>query len=857
MFIPGVVALWVATTALVGSTIFYWRSWRGDEAARAWARQLYGLMVFAVAVASAVLMYLIVTHDFRLHYVFSYSDRELPLPYLVSTFWAGQEGSFLLWLLCGALIGLPLARFARHYEDRAFLVYNLTLFGLLLLLLISSPFRFLEGLPPGQMPFDGQGLNPLLQNPWMTIHPPVMFLGYAATAVPFALAIAALWERRYDEWIRVALPWALVSVVSLGAGIFLGGYWAYVTLGWGGYWGWDPVENASLVPWLTSVALVHGMLLQKARGRFRKLNFALACLSYLLVVYATFLTRSGVLANFSVHSFVDLGITGWLVGILAVALVLGLGALLWRWREIPSHPGDEPFLSRTMFSVMAIAALLGAALVVALGTSSPLITRLWGEPAQVGTDFYNRVTLPVGIALALLLAVVPYLNWRGSAPQLRGRLLVAAAGAAVTTVVAATLGASGVLFLAFLFASALAFLANTIKTVEKTREGGLAAAGGHLAHVGLALMLVGIIASSAWDRTEKVTLPLGETREALGYSLTFKGIEQPTPSARPAMLVEVSKGSARFLSRPRMFRSTKSNQLVANPDVHPRLTHDVYLAPVEYDPGRPPEHGQTVELAKGESATVGPLQIAFTGFDRSAADHGTSGEIAVAAILQVATPTGNSEVRPVLRSTAAGFEGPPAAVAGAPGITVQLTGVNAAAGRVRLLINGMGGGVAARASLRGGETFTFQGTALRFVDLDLAEPGAQGGGIDVGAVFEVTREGADPERIVPVLRDLAGRPHPEDVGVPGMDGILLRLTHVNPETRTVEVALLDPAAPADPGQPPRFSADVSVKPMITLVWIGLIVLLLGSALAVTRRGREFAAIVAGKAPGSGEAALSA
>ena len=164
------------------------------------------------------------------------------------------------------------------------------------------------------MPSDGQGLNPLLQNPWMTIHPPIMFLGYAATAVPFAFAMAALWERRYDEWTKASMPWALVTVVTLGCAILLGGYWAYVTLGWGGYWGWDPVENSSLVPWLASAALVHGMLLQRARGRFRKLNFSLAILAYVLVVYATFLTRSGVLADFSVHSFVDLGITGWLVG---------------------------------------------------------------------------------------------------------------------------------------------------------------------------------------------------------------------------------------------------------------------------------------------------------------------------------------------------------------------------------------------------------------------------------------------------------------------------------------------------------------------------------------------------------------
>lgn len=838
MFIPGGVALWVAAAAMVASIFFYVRSLRGDEAARAWARQLYGLATFAVALAAAILLYLILIHDFRLHYVFSYSDRSLPTPYLISTFWAGQEGSFLLWLLWGCVIGLFLIRFARHYEDRALLVYNLTLLGLLLLLLISSPFRFLQGLPPGQVPFDGQGLNPLLQNPWMTIHPPVMFIGYAATAVPFALAIAALWERRFDEWVRVALPWALVAVVSLGAGIFLGGYWAYVTLGWGGYWGWDPVENASLVPWLTSVALVHGMLLQKARGRFRKLNFALACLSYVLVVYATFLTRSGVLADFSVHSFVDLGITGWLVGILAVFLLLGLGALALRWRQIPSQAGDEPFLSRTVFSVMAIAALLGAALVVAVGTSSPLITRLFGDPAQVGPSFYNRVTLPVGIVLALLLAVVPYLHWRGTAPALKARLLVALAGASGGTGVAAALGATGALFLAFLFASLLALLANGVKTWEKLRERQWAGAGGHLAHVGLALTLAGIIASSAWDRTEKVTLPLGEARQALGYSLTFKGVEQG--KGRPAMVVEVSRGDGgTFLSRPRMFRNLKSNQLVANPDVHPRLTHDVYLAPVEYDPGRPAELGTTVELAKGQTRAVGDVRLTFETFDRST-DHTSGGDIVVGAVLTVHTPVGTNTVRPVLRSTPRGLEGPPVALPGLPGATVRLTAVNAGAGQVRLQLFGVIGPVAARARLRGGETMNYQGVDLKFVDLKVGGGGTAGDEVEVGAVFEASQADRPGGRVIAAISDFAGQQRHVDATVPGLEGVLLRLTEVDAQQRTVEVAILDPRAPADAGVPAQFSADLSVKPMISLVWLGFLVLLGGSVLAVVRRGGEFA-----------------
>ena len=741
MFLPGAIALWVALAAICASTVYYALSVRGREAARPLARQYYALGTFAVAAASAMLLYLIVTHDFRVHYVFSYSDHSLPLGYLVSTFWAGQEGSFLLWALAGALIGLPLIRYARHYEDRTLLVYNLTLLSLLLILLRQSPFRFLDGVAAGQVPLDGQGLNPLLQNPWMTIHPPIMFFGYAATAVPFAFAIAALWGRRYDEWVRASLPWALFTVVTLGCAILLGGYWAYVTLGWGGYWGWDPVENSSLVPWLSSAALVHGMLLQRARGRFRKLNFALAILSFVLVVYATFLTRSGVLADFSVHSFVDLGITGWLVANLAVFLVVGLAFLTWRWREVPAQAGDEPFLSRTVFFVLAIATLLGTAAMVLLGTSAPLITRLAAEPSQVSPAFYNRVTLPIGILFAALLGVVPFLDWRGAAETFRSRLLASAGAALALTAVGVVAGARGAAYTAFLFASLLAFVANTIKTAEKLRKGRLRAAGGPLAHVGLGLMLAGIITSSAFDRSAKVVLPLGESREALGYTLTFQGVDKPTATSRDAMLVEVKDRSGRtYVARPRMYRNEKSNQLVATPDVRVRLTHDLYIAPIELDPGRPPETGATIELGKGETATVGRFAFTFAGFDMSGA-HQEGAAMSFAAVLRVAVGGATHELRPSLSSGPGGLVPRPVALPDAAGASVAIAGVNADAGRVRLAVAGLEDGAAAR---------------------------------------------------------------------------------------------------PDAGEKMRFSADFTVKPLIGLLWLGIVVLLAGGIVAMVRRGEEFA-----------------
>ncbi len=687
MFVPGVVALWAAALALLGSTVAYLLAARGREEAQAWARQLFAVAVVAVILASAALLYLILRHDFRYHYVFSYSDRSLPTSYLVSTFWAGQEGSFLLWLLAGMLIGLPLIRAARHYENRVMVLYNLTLLSLAAILLRQSPFRPLEGLAPGQIPFDGQGLNPLLQNPWMTVHPPAMFLGYAATAVPFAFAVAALLERRYDEWVRAALPWALVTVVTLGGAILLGGYWAYVTLGWGGYWGWDPVENSSLVPWLVSSALVHGMLLQRSRGRFRKLNISLAILGYILVLYATFLTRSGVLADFSVHSFVDLGISGWLVANLLLFAVLGFGALAWRAREIPASPGDEPILSRTVLVVLAIAILLATAAVVLVGTSSPLITRPFGQPAQVAPAFYNKVTLPVGIVFALLLGVVPYLQWRGRSPEFSRRLALSLGLTAVATAIAVLVGARGAAFVVFLAASCFAAFSNLLKTVESVAQGRLPRAGGALAHLGLGLMLAGIVTSSAFGRSEKVVLPLGESREALGYTLTFRGPERE--GARQAMVVAVrDREGDEYLARPRMFRNEKSNQLVANPDVKAFLTHDIYLAPIEFDPGRSPEEAGSLELAKGETVTAGPYRLTFRGFEMGGS-HGTGNEITIGAALQVEFGGTTHSVTPTLASTATGFEARAASLPGDGSPTVKLTGVNANEGRIRLVLSGL------------------------------------------------------------------------------------------------------------------------------------------------------------------------
>src|SRR5215831_998484 len=342
-FWPGVAALWGALVAGVASLALYVRADRGRPDLIPLARSSYNAFATCILAASGVLMALILQHRFDVSYVNAYSSVDLPFHFLLSSFWGGQEGSFLLWCFWGALIGLVVWRSAKELEAPVMIVYLATFLGIVAILCKQSPFKLLP--PPA--PEDGVGLNPLLQDPWMVIHPPVMFYGFASLSVPFAFAIGALWKKRWDGWAVRAIPWALFTFLTLGTAILMGGYWAYKTLGWGGYWGWDPVENTSLVPWLFTAALVHGMFLQRARKRPRKINLVLACTAYAAILYGTFLTRSGVLADFSVHSFIDLGITGWLIAILGTFIGLSIVLLAWRWKSIPVEAEEEtPLLSR-------------------------------------------------------------------------------------------------------------------------------------------------------------------------------------------------------------------------------------------------------------------------------------------------------------------------------------------------------------------------------------------------------------------------------------------------------------------------------------------------------------------------------
>ena len=333
-----VLGQWVLIVAgvlsLIAAASYRSASARG-KGSLATPRVLMSLSTALVLIASAILTALILSHDFSNGYVFGYSDRSLPLHFLLSTFYAGQEGSFLFWALCSSLIAVVLSGYARKRDSEAevMTVFLIVQTVLLALTVAKSPFRAVWDMYPeiaqGQVPPDGHGLNPLLQNFWMVIHPPVLFIGFALMAVPFSQAVGGLWKMKFSLLPTQGLSWILMAVSLLGLGIMLGAYWAYGVLGWGGYWGWDPVENSSLIPWLTGIALVHTLLAQRRTGRYVRTNFVLAIVSFFLVIYSTFLTRSGILGDASVHAFADAGAeVYWLLLASLVAILLTGGVLL-------------------------------------------------------------------------------------------------------------------------------------------------------------------------------------------------------------------------------------------------------------------------------------------------------------------------------------------------------------------------------------------------------------------------------------------------------------------------------------------------------------------------------------------------
>jgi cytochrome c-type biogenesis protein CcmF len=507
-------------------------SMRDLEKQEGWTRNgrvsfyLHALSVLGIVIT---LFVIISNHFFEYHYAYNYTDRKLPTYYLISTFWNGQEGSFLLWMFWHAVVGIILIVTNKFWEAPVMTTFALVqafLASMILGVVIpgldfkigSSPFILLRDAmhdapiftaQPDFVPKDGQGLNPLLQNYWMVIHPPTLFLGFALTVVPFSYCIAGLWLKKFSDWIRPALPWTLVGCGVLGLGILMGGYWAYETLNFGGYWNWDPVENAVYVPWLIMVASLHTMITYKNSETALKASIILVIAVFISILYATFLTRSGILGDASVHSFTDLGLSGQLLLYLLFFMAGAIIISVVRWKNIPSSEKEASTYSREFWIFIGATTLCLMGFQVLAGTSIPVVNAIISDlgvekklaPPTDPVGFYSKFQIWFAVAVGILSAVGQFFWWKKIDRKLLMNQLFIPAVAAVLAclIIVNVLKVFNLPYAILLLAGFFTVFAN-IKILWGLLKTSPSLSGGAIAHIGVGLMLIGIMFSAGYSK---------------------------------------------------------------------------------------------------------------------------------------------------------------------------------------------------------------------------------------------------------------------------------------------------------------------------------------------------------------------
>ena len=634
---------------------------------RRMGRKAFILDVVSVYAVLATIIYIVAARRFEYNFAWEHSSRSMHLQYLLACIWEAQEGSFLLWNLWVCILGLILMRTAKKWESPVMTVMSFMQFCIATMIMGIyvfgqkvgfNPFILVRQTEMGQMaPIfsspdylsipqmqDGQGLNPLLQNYWMVIHPPILFLGFSSTIVPFAFAIAGLWKREFGNWTRVALPWALFSACILGTGIMMGGAWAYEALSFGGYWAWDPVENASLVPWLVMIAAVHTMLVYNATGHSLRITYFFFITQFVLILYSTFLTRSGILGDLSVHAFATSGMNVQLALFVVVFLVPAYALFIARYKAIPHIVKEEATDSREFWMFIGSLILFLGAMFIIIFTSLPVFNMLVSSDKKVNTGddqvfSYNRIMIFIAILIGLLTAITQYLKYKGTT---RGFLLkrigIPFVAALVLAVLASVFGGIhydryGNGFLAAihlaLFSAIFSVIANA-SYIWVGMNGKLKAAGGSVAHFGFGLMLVGVLLSSAkkqvlsinttgitlnftpeskQDPMENLTLLKGARTDMGKYWATYVGsdsVDHRQNITYYQIHVEKKDGSEQFDLYPNFLRSIKTqDQPTPNPDKKHYWDKDIF----SYITATNPEDRQ--DTASFRSAVLGFRDTAY------------------------------------------------------------------------------------------------------------------------------------------------------------------------------------------------------------------------------------------------------
>jgi len=518
-----------------------------------------GLTLLAIIVLERAL----IARDFSFRYVAEHTSLDLPPMYAFSSLWAGQEGSLLLWLFVLSAYGAAFLwsyrkRLDPFYDAVAMVVAGVMVFFTSLLTFVSPPFRILAT-PPA----DGNGLNPLLQDPGMMIHPPILYTGYVGFIIPFAFGIAVLlMNRTGTRWIEEVRRWTLFCWMFLGFGVLLGARWAYVELGWGGYWGWDPVENASLMPWLVGTAFLHSVMVEQRRGMMKTWNVALIVLTFELSIFGTFLTRSGVLT--SVHSFTESNIGPWFLGFILISSTIATALILYRKALLESENRLDAVVSREGSFLFNNVLFLALTFATFLGTTFPVLSEaVTGAKISVSAPFFNRVNVPIALALLLLTGAGPVLSWkRVTASVLKRNFLIPVFVGVLATLVGLPFGLHGVYPIvcvfgaAFVIATIVMEFARGIQARKDVAEarGAMAVVslveknkrryGGYIVHFGMVMIFVGVLGSSVFQKEAHGPLLPGESLALGPYSLKLRGVEnKPVANAQHTRaILDVSRG---------------------------------------------------------------------------------------------------------------------------------------------------------------------------------------------------------------------------------------------------------------------------------------------------------------------------
>ncbi len=578
-------------------------SWRKKEMFASASRSAVSLLVLST-ILLAFLIYAFVTRDFSIKYVASYSNRTLPLFYTISAVWAGQSGSLLFWVWLLTLF-TAIVVWQNRNKNRDLMPYVIgillttTFFFFGLLVYATNPFELLP-----RPVADGNGLNPMLQNPGMVMHPPTLFLGYVGFTVPFAFAIAALLRKRIDaQWIRTTRRWTIFSWLFLTLGNLFGAKWAYVELGWGGYWAWDPVENASLMPWLTATAYLHSIMIQERRGMLKVWNIVLIILTFTLTIFGTFITRSGIIS--SVHSFGVSNLGPLFLLFLVIIIVFSVGLLIKRLPLLKSEYELDAFLSRESSFFFNNLILVSIAFAVFWGTIFPFISEaVRGVKITVGPPFYNQVNIPMGLILLALTGICPLIGWRKASKRNLRRSFVLPVSLGAVFALALYVGGMRSFYSIMSFSLSLFVLTTVVMEFYRgakarariTNTGYLRAVwnltmlnkrryGGYIVHIGVIMIFVGITGSSAFQSEKEAVLSPGDSLQIKDYTLKYKGLVDQSTNHAGIVAAEIQvKKSNKTL--PTMFPSKqlfRNQEPVSEVAIRQTLKEDLYIIFASWD----------------------------------------------------------------------------------------------------------------------------------------------------------------------------------------------------------------------------------------------------------------------------------